>query len=236
MAADVQPVNWWVVVASSAVIGAVVNNAISLWTRHRDSLREASATAGRQAYARLDVARALEAFAQRASAYLYAVEAALAAHQAHEDDAFERVDALRVAFEFEPATIWADLPIQLVADVRELPVALAASSEWILAAFETWADSADAYELSAQQTMHFGLLAGELANQIRRDVGVTPSALVADHLGHFERAIHDVRQAYLRTSGNLNVLPALEARFQREPAAPPPPNVTPAPGPTGAAR
>ncbi|USS44255.1 hypothetical protein NFI99_12505 (plasmid) [Burkholderia glumae] len=70
MAAQVQPVNWWVVVASSAVIGAVVNNGISLWTRHRDRLREAAALRDRQAYAQLDVARALEAFAQRASAYL----------------------------------------------------------------------------------------------------------------------------------------------------------------------
>ncbi|WP_334037776.1 hypothetical protein [Burkholderia gladioli] len=216
MAADVQPVNWWVVMASSAVIGALVNNAISLWTQHRDRQREAAATIGRQAYARLDVARALEAFGQRASAYLYAVHAALDAHRAREDDAFERVDQQRLAFEFEPAPVWTDLPIQLVADVRELPAALAVSSEWILAAFANWADSADAYELEAQQTMHYGLLAVELANRIRDDVGVTPSALVAEYLGHFERTIEDVRQEYLRSAGHMVVLPALEARFRRE--------------------
>ncbi|WP_186198817.1 hypothetical protein [Burkholderia gladioli] len=216
MAADVQSVNLWVVMASSAVIATLVNNAVSLWTRHRDKQREASAAAGRQAYTQMDVAHALEAFAQRASAYLYAVHAALDAHRAHEDDAFERVDQQRLAFEFEPAPVWTDLPIQLVADVRELPVALAVSSEWILAAFASWADTADAYELKAQQTMHYGLLAAELANRIRDDAGVKPSALVAEYLGHFERTIEDVRQEYLRSAGHMVVLPALEARFRRE--------------------
>ncbi|WP_186027366.1 hypothetical protein [Burkholderia gladioli] len=216
MAAEVQPVNWWAVAASSAVIGAVVNNAISLWTRHRDREREAAATVTRQAYARLDLALALEAFAQRASAYLYAVHAALEDHRALEDDAFERVDELRLQFEFPPALMWADLPIELVAEVRELPSALKVSREWILAAFASWADTADAYELEAQQAMHYGRRAGELANEIRRDIGVAPSVLATDYLMHFERAVEEVKQAYARTGGQFTVLPELEARFKRD--------------------
>ncbi|TWC62506.1 hypothetical protein FBX98_12058 [Burkholderia sp. SJZ115] len=58
MAAGVQPVNWWVVVASSAVIGALVHNGISLRARHRDQLREVAAMRDRQAYARLGSLRA----------------------------------------------------------------------------------------------------------------------------------------------------------------------------------
>ncbi|WP_186067556.1 hypothetical protein [Burkholderia gladioli] len=222
MAADVQPVNWWVVVASSAVIGAVVNNGISLWTRHRDHLREVAATQDRQAYAHLDLAHSLEAFVQRASAYLLAVHTALAEGEVAQRDAFRRVDQMRLAFEFDPEPVWTDLPIQLVAEVRELPVAFAISSEGIQAAFTSWAGTEQAYELAAQQTMHYGLLAAELANRIRRDIGVAPSALVADYVAYFERGIDAVLQEYLRTAGHLIVLPALEARLRRGLAALPP--------------
>ncbi|WP_336817467.1 hypothetical protein [Burkholderia gladioli] len=216
MAADVQPVNWWVVVASSAVIGALVNNGISLWTRHRDRQREASATRDRQAYAHLDLAHSLEAFAQRASAYLLALHTALALASVESGDAFQRVDQMRLAFEFDPEPVWTDLPIQLVAEVRELPVAFAVSQEGIRGLFAGQARHAGFYEVEAQQTMHYGLLAAKLANQIRRDIGVAPSALVADYMAYFERGIDAILQEYLLTAGHLVVLPALEARFRRE--------------------
>ncbi|WP_186183776.1 hypothetical protein [Burkholderia gladioli] len=219
MAADVQPVNWWVVVASSAVIGAVVNNGISLWTRHRDRLREAAAIRDRQAYARLDVARALEAFAQRASAYLLDVQVAKAAASVGHGDAFKRVDQMRLAFEFDPEPVWTDLPIQLVAEVRELPVAFAVSQDGIRGVFAGHARDAGFYEVEAQQTMHYGLLAAELANRIRRDIGVAPSALVADYVNHFELAISFVRKEFLHAEGDPLVDHALEARFRRELAA-----------------
>ncbi|WP_186063317.1 hypothetical protein [Burkholderia gladioli] len=222
MAADVQPVNWWVVVASSAVIGAVVNNGISLWTRHRDHLREVAAERDRQAYAHLDLAHSLEAFAQRANAYLLAVHAALASASVESGDAFQRVDQMRLAFEFDPEPVWTDLPIQLVAEVRELPVAFAVSQEGIRGLFAGQARHAGFYEVEAQQTMHYGLLAAKLANQIRRDIGVAPSALVADYMTYFERGIDAILQEYLLTAGHLVVLPALEARFRRELAALPP--------------
>ncbi|WP_124076983.1 hypothetical protein [Burkholderia gladioli] len=219
MAADVQPVNWWVVVASSAVIGALVNNGISLWTRHRDRQREAAATRDRQAYAHLDLAHSLEAFAQRANAYLLALHTALALASVESGDAFQRVDQMRLAFEFDPEPVWTDLPIQLVAEVRELPVAFAVSQEGIRGLFAGQARHAGFYEVEAQQTMHYGLLAAKLANQIRRDIGVAPSALVADYMTYFERGIDAILQEYLLTAGHLVVLPALEARFRRELAA-----------------
>ncbi|AJY62343.1 hypothetical protein [Burkholderia glumae] len=219
MAADVQPVNWWVVVASSAVIGAVVNNGISLWTRHRDRLREAAALRDRQAYAQLDVARALEAFAQRASAYLLDLQVATGLAAVGQGDPFKRVDQVRLGFEFEPEPVWTDLPIQLVADVRELPVAFAVSQDGIRAIFAGQTRHAGFYELEAHQTMHYGLLAAQLASRIRGDIGVAPSALVADYVRHFELAIDLVRQAYRQAETRPLVDPALEARFRRELAA-----------------
>ncbi|WP_126243020.1 hypothetical protein [Burkholderia gladioli] len=225
MAAEVQPVNWWVVVASSAVIGAVVNNGISLWTQHRDYLREVAAKRDRQAYAHLDLVHSLEAFAQRANAYLLAVHTALASASVESGDAFQRVDQMRLAFEFDPEPVWTDLPIQLVAEVRELPVAFAVSQEGIRGLFAGQARHAGFYEVEAQQTMHYGLLAAKLANQIRRDIGVAPSALVADYMTYFERGIDAILQEYLLTAGHLVVLPALEARFRRVLAALPPSDV-----------
>ncbi|KGC20359.1 hypothetical protein DM48_8000 [Burkholderia gladioli] len=222
MAADAQSVNWWTVVASSAVIGAVVNNGISLWTRHRDRQREAAATRERQAYARLDVAHALEAFVQRASAYLLALHAALAVESVGQGDAFKHLDQMRLAFEFEPEPVWTDLPIQLVAEVRELSVAFAVSYEGIRAVFAGQIRNAGFYELEAQQTMYYGSLAAELANRIRRDICVAPSALAVDHMTYFDRGIDAARQEYLRTPEDVIMLPALEARFRRELAALPP--------------
>ncbi|MGN3966991.1 hypothetical protein ACS0ZG_30035 [Burkholderia gladioli] len=225
MAADVQPVNWWVVVASSAVIGAVVNNGISLWTRYRDRLRETAAIRDRQAYARLDVARALEAFAQRASAYLLDLQVATGLAAVGQGDPFKRVDQMRLGFEFEPEPVWTDLPIQLVAEVRELLVAFAVSQDGIRAMFAGHARHAGFYEVEAQQTMHYGLMAAELANRIRRDIGVAPSALVADYVRHFEQAIDFVRQEYLQAEKDPLVDQALEARLRRELAAQSPSSV-----------
>ncbi|MCQ0034135.1 hypothetical protein [Burkholderia glumae] len=68
-------------------------------------------------------------------------------------------------------------------------------------------------------------MAAELANRIRRDIGVAPSVLVADYVADFERGIDAVLQEYLRTAGHLIVLPALKARFRRELAALPPSDV-----------
>ncbi|WP_257820104.1 hypothetical protein [Burkholderia glumae] len=79
-------------------------------------------------------------------------------------------------------------------------------------------------DVEAQQTMHYGLMAAELANRIRRDIDVAPSALVADYVRHFELAIDFVRQAYLKADRHPLVDQALEARFRRELATQSPSN------------
>lgn len=135
------------------------------------------------------------------------------------NDGFNRVDQMRLVFEFDPEPVWTDLPIQLVAEVRELPVAFAVSQDGIRAVFAGQVRNAGFYEMEAQQTMHYGLLAAELANRIRRDIGVAPSALVANYANHFERAIGFVQQEYLHAEGETLVDQALEARFRRELAA-----------------
>ncbi len=75
--------------------------------------------------------RGWEAFAQRASAYLLDLQVAEAGMSGGQGDALQCVDQMRLEFEFEPELVWTDLPIQLVAEVRELPVAFGVSQDGI---------------------------------------------------------------------------------------------------------
>ncbi|MGG2041261.1 hypothetical protein [Burkholderia gladioli] len=83
MLGDGQGVNWLGAVLSSAVVGAGVNALSVIWTRRIDRQREDAARAERQGYAMLNIALELEAFGQRASAYLYAVERACHEYRNH---------------------------------------------------------------------------------------------------------------------------------------------------------
>ncbi|MBU9170871.1 MULTISPECIES: hypothetical protein [Burkholderia] len=65
-------------------------------------------------------------------------------------------------------------------------------------------------------------MAAELANGIRRDIGVAPSALVADYVRHFELAIDFVRLEYMQAERDPLVDQALKSRFRHELTAQPP--------------
>lgn len=225
--AAAQPVNWLVVGFSSAVVSAAIN-AVSNWlmrlsdrrredrTSAEQRAREDAAVAERRAHEQLDIALMLEAFAQEAYAYQSRVHGALACHARGDQHAFELVDSQRLEFVLDADRTWTELPVALAAKVRELPNAMAANAKWILGAWDTWAESGDAYELEKQRAIHYGWLACQLADEIRRAIGVPPAAVALDYLTHFWEEFEEIKANYVLAKSQgliFDVIPEMEVRL-----------------------
>lgn len=235
--AAAQPVNWMVVGFSSAVVSAAINSLSNWLMRLSDRKREdrtvaeerarADAIATEQrAHQQLEVALKLEAFAQEAFAYLYLVYAALLGYANNEEHAFDLVEGKRLEFDAGANQKWTELPIALAAKVRELPNAMAANAKWIVDAWDTWADAGEAYELEKQRAIHYGLLACQLADEIRREIGVAPAVLALDYLTHFTEEFEQIRANYERAKGQgqlFDVIPEIEVRLLHGAPLPPMP-------------
>ncbi|MBR7963508.1 hypothetical protein KDW41_24090 [Burkholderia vietnamiensis] len=216
MPVEAQAVNWWIVGFSSAVVAALVNNGISLWTRLRDRKRADAELAARKAHIQLDVALMLEKFAQRASAHLITIDAAYGELYRRSNRApLERLDSLEFDFEVAPEPSWSELSIELIAKVREIPIALKESGRWISIAFS--ADDADyLYQLEAQRAAYYGLQACNLANAIRQNIGVAPSAMAAEHILHFRGNLEGIKHAYVGNALPPVVIPELYSMLHSE--------------------
>lgn len=171
--AQAPTVNWWVVVASSAVIGAAVNATTSLVTQHLTWKREQAKLADQRAHeqaklaeqrapAQLEVALMLEAFAKQAVGYLDACEAHIIDWYAVLEGEAPREQRPWTPLAFDPSVVqdWTAVPIGIISQCRELPLALAESNAWVhAAAKEDWVDVDDAYRLDGQRAIFYGLLA-----------------------------------------------------------------------------
>ncbi|MDR5671172.1 hypothetical protein KPA97_68240, partial [Burkholderia cenocepacia] len=97
-------------------------------------------------------------------------------------------------------------------------------------------DAADAYEVDRQRAILYGLLAGELAFQIRSAIKVPPSVQTTDCVERLQRAFDELKGAYVQSGGALELIPDLLTRLQREcpnlpePVPPVAPTVRPADG------
>ncbi|EDT03471.1 hypothetical protein BamIOP4010DRAFT_3000 [Burkholderia ambifaria IOP40-10] len=212
------PVNWVGVVASSAAIGAVVNNAMTLLVRHFDRKREDATLAARRAHVQLEVALALEGFAHRASTYLYALAPVRSAYQSGDERASENLGVPHLQFDLAPDAAWSELPIQIIATIRELPSAFQVTDNWIESIYDGWDDLLQVLDLREQQAIHYGLLACELAQQIRDEIQVPRSALVADYQQLFEARFRALVAREGFAPNDLDVLPELARRLASTPA------------------
>ncbi|WP_322080116.1 hypothetical protein [Burkholderia cenocepacia] len=235
------PVNWVGVVASSAAIGAVVNNAMTLLVRHFDRKREDATLAAQRAPAQLDAALMLEAFARQAVGYFDACEAKIfnfrTRHEPALRDPQDRVtESGPLSFDASLVKDWSVLPIGIVSQCRELPLLLAESAKWTREmANEDWLDYDDACELDGQRAILYGLLASDLAKQIRSAIKVDASDLVTDCSDRLQREFDRLKQAYVGSQGRTDLIPDLRTRLQREcpdvpDPIPPAPTTAPAAG------
>ncbi|PCE30221.1 hypothetical protein [Burkholderia ubonensis] len=223
-------VNWYGIVASSAAIGATITALATLYGQHRSREHEKARLAEQRAPAQLDAALMLEAFAKQAVGYADARAALIAesirVHDPDHDDepVSEPVEWTPLAFDGSLAKEWTALPIEIYSQCRELPLSLAESDKWTYdMAAQEWVDAADAYELDRQRAILYGLLAGELATQIRSAIGVPASVLATDCFERLQREFDELKQTYVRSGGAIELIPDLRTRLQREcPDAPGP--------------
>ncbi|WP_186087655.1 hypothetical protein [Burkholderia gladioli] len=216
--AAAQPVNWWVVGASSAVVSAVVNGGFKLWEIHTARRDAQARRAEQRAPARLNVALLLEAFARQAVGYLDGCAAQISACVAemHGDAPGELPKWTPLTFDTSIVADWTDVPVAIVSQCRELPIALEASHGWIDQASREWADNSQAYELECQRAILYGTIAADLARQIRADIKTDPSVLAQDCAARLLREYHDLQQRYGARPGEVELIPDLRARFERE--------------------
>ncbi|OXJ06909.1 hypothetical protein [Burkholderia sp. AU6039] len=217
--AQAPTVNWWVVGASSAVIGAAVNALTSVVTQHLAWRRERIKQAELRAPAQLETALVLEAFARHAVAQLDAVAERIVEYLAEQqgETAPPRTAWTELAFDASLLGDRAMLPINILSHCLELPTVLAESRAWIDAvATEEWPDALDLNQLEAQRAILYGLVAGELANEIRTQIKAPASTLSRDCLDRLQREFGKIKQHCVDTTGTVELIPDLKARLMRE--------------------
>lgn len=213
------PVNWIGVVASSAAIGAAVNALASFVSQHVAWKREQAKLSEQRAPMQLDVALMLEAFAKQAAGYLDGCEARIAQWYAEQqgEEADEPPKWTPLKFDESLVKDWTAVPIVIVSHCRELPLALAASDAWIHDAFkEDWLEPVEANQVDAQRAILYGLLACELAHQIRAAIKAPASTLSTDCFTRLRREFEQVKNLYVNSQGIVELIPDLKARLMRE--------------------
>lgn len=218
-AAQLPAVNGWTLVLSSAVVSALVNGAFKWWGEHTARRDEKAKLAEQRAPAQLKVALMLEAFAKQAAGYFDGCEARIDDWYAErEGDApEERHPWTPLNFDMSIVTDWSAVPITIVSQCHELPLALAESDAWIHAGVkEEWLDVVDAYRLDSQRAILYGLSAAVLSNQIRTTIKVQASTLSTDCFQRLQGEFERRKQEYVRTQGKVELIPDLRARFGRE--------------------
>ncbi|WP_423383535.1 hypothetical protein [Burkholderia sp. LMG 32019] len=208
------PVNWWVVVASSAVIASIINGVVLGWVKRGDRKREDEAIAKRRSLAYRDAAYALEAFAKEADAYCDAIDRALPEYFRHDMQAFDALNHVHLRFDLPPETVVSELSAEHVDQLREFREGLHQSAAWLAGQGE-WAHQDDVYEFEMQRAIYFGSEACRLADAIRGEVGVQPFKMTAQYLAAFDAQFEQVAQQYVKRQGRLDLIPELAPRMQR---------------------
>lgn len=172
-----------------------------------------------RAPAQLETALVLEAFTRRAVARLDAIAERIIECYAQQqgETAPLRTAWTELAFDASLLGDRAMLPINILSQCLELPTVLAESRAWIDAvATEEWPDALDLNQLEAQRAILYGLVAGELANEIRTQIKAPASALSRDCLDRLQREFDKIKQHCVDTTGTVELIPDLKARLMRE--------------------
>ncbi|WP_175737172.1 hypothetical protein [Burkholderia ambifaria] len=104
------------------------------------------------------------------------------------------------------------LPRPLVDQLYQFALALEVRADWLdkqevrLAPFDVW-------KLELQRVVHFGLLACDLANGIRRNLDLPDSAYLNAWQQHFDVAFATLQREYDRDPAEYPLMPEIEARL-----------------------
>ncbi|PLP96822.1 hypothetical protein [Cupriavidus pauculus] len=214
MTVEAANASWLTLVASSAVVSALVNVGWNVCSKLLDRKREDEKDRKRVGHVYLDIALQLESFAKRSDAYLYDISNALWHRAAHHDEFY--IKKLKsVSLSFEPEPNWTELPIPFVARLKALPGQSASTERWIRDQWDTWADIEDVYHLEEQCVAYYGIKVLDVADDIRREInaGIGDSGTLREH---FTSEIETRRKRFAEDRTAITLIPELEAMFKSE--------------------
>ncbi|BCF95277.1 hypothetical protein [Paraburkholderia largidicola] len=209
-------INWVTVVASSALVSAVVNVGWNAISKLLDRRHENAKDKQRIDHVKLEIMDQLESFANRCASLVYDIHEGLAEYYRHEPNPFS--DAQRsVELKFDPEPRWVELPIRFVAPLRALMREYTDAAEWITRS-GVWADTADQYESELERLAFYGLEVLTIAEKIRTeiDAGERGTAQLEASRAEFNGLIEQRRDAYKKRPLDVTFIPELEAQFERE--------------------
>ncbi|KIG11225.1 hypothetical protein BurMR1_1885 [Burkholderia sp. MR1] len=209
-------INWVTVVASSALVSAVVNVGWNAISKFLDRRRENAKDRQRIDHVKLEIMDQLESFANRCASLMYDIHEGLADYYRHESDSFSSVQR-SVELKFDPEPRWVELPVRFVAPLRALMREYTDAAEWITRS-GVWADTADQYESELERLAFYGLEVLTIAERIRTeiDAGERGTAQLEASRAEFYGLIQERRDAYKSSPLDVTFIPELEAQFEQE--------------------
>jgi len=214
MATPGEPVNYFALVMSSAVVSALMNVGWNYYAKRMEQAKEARKESHKIDHVYLKVVLQLEGFARRCNEQLYDIEEAMERYGSqHDSSAFENLSSIE--FKFDPEPDWTLLPVPFVAKVQSLVNRFNQADSWIKAQYQYWADLDDAYQFEQERLAYYGNEACRLAAEIRAQIKAGEGEL-SDLINHFAFIVEKRRKWYLQTDQKHNLLPELRARFENE--------------------
>ncbi|MBU7439669.1 hypothetical protein [Paraburkholderia fungorum] len=219
MPVSVEPaasINWVTVVASSALVSAVVNvgwNAFSKWLDRR---RESEKEKQRVDHVKLEIMDQLESFANRCANFMNDINEGIDLFYARDDDPFGNVQR-EVQFKFDPQPQWTELQVSFVAPLKALTREYSDTSDWIVRNGE-WMDTVEQYESELERLAFYGLETLAIAEKIRGEIkaGARGTVQLEASRAQFKKLIQQRREAYEKAPLDVTFIPELEAQFARE--------------------
>lgn len=205
-----EPVSTFTLIMSSAVISAGVNVGWSAFLKLLERRKEAR----KVDHVYLAIVSQLEAFARRCNERLYDISNGVERYRTFGDSTLLN-NLMSIPFEFTPEPDWTALPVRFVAKVRALPNRFEQCNAWINAAFMTWAELDDAYELDEERLAFYALKACNLASEIRKKIKAGDGE-VDDLVEHFQSILNTRRNMYRQYPGVHSFIPELRAQFESE--------------------
>jgi hypothetical protein len=212
MAIESTPVNWIVVVLSSALGSGLVSAASALYLKRGDRAREDAARKIQVDHVFLTIALSLEAFARKCDDRIIAIDEAYVEAQSSNDMSKLLQGPFHLSFNEEQ--VWADLPVPFVAEIKGVLREFGETNTWIHEQFDTWAHADDAYELEKERCAYFGLKFCESAEAVRVRIGAD-AADIANQRRNFQYLINTRRKQF-RANRDMAIIPGLTKQFTYE--------------------
>ena len=215
MAIEAENINWITIVASSAVISALVNVAWGYMSKHIDSQKEKEKQKLKINHIYLNIAFDLEDFSKECNSHIYRVENLIWKIRFNFVEG-KSSNHIPIHLEFKSSPRWEDLPINFVSNTKALPSKFHSTDKWI---FEQWRDydieSDQAYELEIERAAFYGLEACNQAKKIRRELGIESSD-IASYEEHFQTIIDVRKESFLKDRKQTLLIPELRSKFEAD--------------------